>query len=295
MDTLKAMRLFVRVAQTRNFRKVADEANLPAPTVTLAVQELERALDTRLLHRTTRSVSLTSDGELLLPRIIHMVDEWETLASSEHSEVKGLVRLDAPTRMARLFIIPHLPELLERYHTSQVEIRSTTRPVDLVAEGIDIAIRVGALSNSGLFARLLGNLTLISCASPEYLHEFSTPKTIEELQQHFAVQYASPTTGKIAPWEYTLKGKTHTISVPARVTVNSAETYVSSAVAGLGLIQVPEQDVLPHELNQGTLIEVLAEFRPATMPIHAVYTHRAPSSKIRVVMDWLQSILMAEA
>ena len=292
MDTLKSMRLFVRVAQSKSFKKTADEHHLPAATITLAVQELERELGVRLLHRTTRNVSLTSDGERLLPRILHLIDEWENLNQHQSDAIKGLVRIDVPTRMARRLIIPQLPELLSIHPELQIEIRSTDRAVDLVAEGIDVAIRVGELTDSSLIAKSLGSLDIINCASPAYINAYGLPKDLADLDNHLMIQYSSPTTGKAFEWAYQKDGEMLERPMATRVTVNSAETYIASAIAGLGIIQVPAYDVRT-ELKENLLIEILSELRPANMPVHAIYTHRTPAPKIYRVIEWIQSLLLA--
>jgi DNA-binding transcriptional LysR family regulator len=293
MDLMQSMRVFVRVVQTKSFKKTAEDFDLPAASITLAVQKLERHLHVRLLHRTTRNVSLTTDGEASLPKIEHLLEEWDALSQKNHDLLSGTIRIDAPTRMARLLLAPHLPQLLEAHPQLHVEMRSTDRAVDLIAEGVDIAIRVGDLHDSGLIARSLGALPLINCASPSYLERMGVPQDVSELDKHAVVQLSSPTSGKILPWEYQEyqgAGKIHAFWPPARVTVNNVETYIACAIEGLGLIQVPAYDV-QKELSQQQLVEVLAHQRAPAMAVHALYTHRPHSPKIHLMIDWIQSLL----
>ena len=293
MDLMQSMRVFVRVAQTKSFKKAAEDFDVPAASVTLAVQKLERHLHTRLLHRTTRNVSLTTDGEAALLKIEHLLEQWDALSYKRHDALSGTIRMDVPTRMARLLLTPNLPQLLHAHPQLHVEMRSTDRAVDLIAEGVDIAIRVGDLHDSALIARKLGVLPLINCASPSYIERMGVPQDAGQLDRHYVVQLASPNSGKILPWEYQERevGKTHSLLPPARVTVNNVETYIACAIEGLGLIQVPAYDV-QNELNRHQLVEVLAHQRAPAMAVHALYTHRPHSPKIHLMIDWVQSLLI---
>lgn len=294
MDLIQSMRVFVRVAQSKSFKKTAENLDIPAASATLAVQKLEQHLNIRLLHRTTRSVSLTTDGEAILPKIVHLLEEWEALSQHNHDALSGTIRIDVPTRMARLLLTPHLPQLLKEHPLLNVEMRSTDRAVDLIVEGVDIAIRVGALYDSDLIARPLGMLPLINCASPNYIQRMGMPHDVTELDKHYVVQLSSPTSGKILPWEYQEDGKTgkvHLLSPPSRVTVNNVETYIACAIEGMGLVQVPAYDV-QNELRTQQLIEVMPHQRAPSMNINALYTHRTHSAKIHAMIDWVESLLM---
>ena len=296
MDRIDAMAVFVRVAQSKSFSKTADEMGLPRATVSMAVRQLEARLGMRLLHRTTRNVSLTGDGEIMLARIIAVLDSVSQLEGDSHDEdawVRGLIRVEAPTRMARLLLMPRLSELLNQYPDLQIDLRSTDRMVDLIAEGVDVAIRGGEIANSNLVARSLGHLALINCASPQYIEQFGMPISSDDLDQHWVVQLASPTTGKVVPWEYNSEHGLLTLCPPARVTVNNVETYIAAAHEGFGLIQVPAYDV-QTELLDGRLIEVLPHERAPSMPLFAVYPHRRHLPKrVRVFMNWVEQLVVS--
>lgn len=294
MDLLDQLRIFNRVAHSGGFTVAADQLGLPRPTVSLAVQQLEARLGVRLLNRTTRRVSLTQDGEALLERALALVSDAEELEHQfrpHRAPLSGRLRVDLPTRIARRLVAPALPSFFAQHPGLVVEIGSSDRMVDLVHEGIDCALRVGKLPPSSLVARPLGELRLINCASPAYLSQHGTPRSPADLPLHRAVNYASPTTGRIAPWEWLQDGALQTLSVPGMAVVNNAETYIACGLAGLGLIQIPAFDVQDH-LAAGELIEVLQAWPGPPMPVQMVYPHRRHlSTRLQAFTAWLTDIL----
>ena len=293
MDRIDTMRIFKRVADSKSFSKTANELALPRATVSLAVQQLEARLGLRLLSRTTRSVNLTSDGEALLARMRDVLNEFEMIENSHRGpqELSGTVRMDVPSRFARLVVVPQLADFLTMHPAVHIELRSSDRVVNLIEEGVDCAIRVGDLSDSSLIASPLGELSMVNCASPDYLRRMGTPPNNDALMSHEVVQFASPTTGKVTPWLHQQQGEVSSIMPPARVTVNNAETYVASALAGLGLVQVPMYDVM-DDLKAGRLIEVLPDDRAPSMPVHAVYPHRRHlSPRLEAVLRWMKVLI----
>ena len=174
MDQLDRYRVFVQVAEVGSFIRAANLLNLPRATVSAAVQQLEAGLGARLLHRTTRKVSLTPDGEILLERLRALLadsGEIEHLFRTQQHEVSGRLNVDVPSRIARRLIAPALPELLRRHPQLRIGLGCTDRAIDLVQEGVDCAVRVGRLHDSGLVVRAIGRLALVNCASPAYLRE----------------------------------------------------------------------------------------------------------------------------
>lgn len=240
MDRLDSMRVFLRVAETGSFTKAADLLDMPRATVSAAVQQLEAQLGSRLLHRTTRQVQLTHDGSVVLERCRHLLEDMEELESlfRDGSRASGRLKVDVPSRVARLLIAPALPEFFRQHPDIELELGSSDRSVDLVQEGVDCVLRVGQLGNSSLVARRLGEMQLINCASPAYLEEHGEPRTPADLDRHWAVNYASPSSGRVLPWEYREDGRTLTRALRSRVTVNNAESYIACCLSGLGLIQI---------------------------------------------------------
>lgn len=294
MDKLDRYRVFVRVAEMGSFTRAAHALELPRASVSAALQRLEAEVGTRLLHRTTRRVRLTADGTQLLERVRQLLAEAEDidqLFQARQRQVSGRLHVDAPSRVARRLIAPALPGLLRRYPRLQLKLGSTDRMIDLVREGVDCAIRVGHLHDSSLVVRPLGHLALINCASPAYLHEHGTPERVEDLAEgHWAVGYASPTTGRELPWECDADAA-RTLRLPSRIVVNNAESYIACCSAGLGLIQVPRYDV-QHLLDSGELVEVLPSQRPGSMSISVLYPHRRQlSRRLSAFIEWFEALI----
>ena len=293
MDRFKAMQVFTRVVEAGSFTRAAETLEMPRATVTTAIQQLEAHLGVRLLNRTTRRVAVTVDGGAYYERCLHLL---EALADTEAmltqgQRPSGRLRVNLPGRPARLLIIPALPAFCDRYPELNLEIGVSDRPVDLIQEGLDCALRVGPLPDSGLVARRVGELQEISCAAPGYLRRFGTPTVPADLAGHQAVHYHAGRTGRSLPWEYLEHGVVREITLPARITTDNTEAYMAAALAGLGLVQAPLHGLADH-LRRGELVEVLPDYRPATSLMSVVYPHnRHLSGKVKVFVDWLVELL----
>lgn len=294
MERLEQLRVFIAVARSASFTAAAAQLDLPRANVSLAVQQLEARLGTRLLNRTTRSVRPTPDGEALLEHAAALVedaDELDQLFRPQSAGVQGRLRVNVPSRMARRLIAPALPDFLAANPELELELGSSDRTVDLVTEGIDCALRVGIMSSSSLVARSLGHLRLIHCASRAYLARHGTPATPEDLVRHTAVLYAPPGEHRAAAWEWVQDSRVLTRAMTGPVTVNNAESYIACCLAGLGLIQIPAYDVREH-LASGDLVEILADWPPPAMPIQLVFAHRRHlSRRVQTFGGWLAGIL----
>ncbi|PYA03573.1 LysR family transcriptional regulator [Serratia marcescens] len=296
MDRFNQYRVFVQVAEMGSFIRAAHVLEVPRASVSAAVQQLETQLGVRLLHRTTRQVRLTADGEQLLERLRPLLAEVEDIDQSfqaSQRQASGRLSVDVPSRIARRLIAPALPSLLRRHPHLQLVLGSADRAIDLVQEGVDCAVRVGDLHDSSLVMRPLGHIALINGASPAYLSEFGHPLQPADLAEgHRSIGYASPKTGRESPWEYlTDDGHTQRLELPSRVVVNNAESYIACCRAGLGLMQIPRYDV-QHLLDAGELVEVLPAYRAASMPIALIYPHRRQRSRrLAVFHEWFESLL----
>jgi LysR family transcriptional regulator for bpeEF and oprC len=296
MDQLKALHIFRTVAECKSFALAAEQLDLPRPTVTNAVQSVERQLGVRLLQRTTRKVSLTVEGAIYLERCTRLLgelDEMQTLFSGQLP--KGTIRVDLPERMAHEQLIPRLPEFFRQYPDIQVKVGSNDRFADLVGEGIDCAVRVGRLHDSTLVARRIGEMEQVNVASRGYLAEHGVPQTLADLSQHLAVNFFSSQTGRDLPWEYHEHGQDHTVAMRSQVSVSGTEAYIASCRAGLGLIQAPRWGMEAF-LASGELVEVLPRWRPQPMPVAVVYSHnRHLSPRVRVFVEWVATALRFNA
>lgn len=295
MDKLDQYRVFIQVAEMGSFIKAAHALELPRASVSAAIQQLESAMGTRLLHRTTRQVRLTADGAQLLERVrlfLSDAEDIDQLFQAGQRRISGRLNVDVPSRIARRLIAPALPGFLRRYPHLQLALGSTDRAIDLVHEGVDCAVRIGPLHDSSLVAYPLGHIALINCASPGYLHEHGVPASPDDLTRgHWSVGYASPSTGRELPWDYLVAGNEQLVDVTSRVIVNNAESYIACCVSGAGLIQIPRFDV-QHLLDNGTLVEVMPEFRAAPMPVSLVYPNRRQRSRrLNAFIEWFEALM----
>ncbi|MFB9952440.1 LysR family transcriptional regulator [Rhizobium puerariae] len=294
MDRIDLFRIFSRVVECSSFTRAADTLGLPRSSVSAAVIELEGRIGARLLHRTTRRVSATQDGMAFYERCLRLtadVEETENMFRRTGAQPSGRLKVDVPGRIGRLIIAPALPGFLERYPQIDIDLGVTDRAVNLVEDSIDCVLRVGPLGDSGLIARPIGALPLINVASPAYLERHGTPRTPGDLADHWAVNYASPSTGRVEDWEWLENGALRNMALRGRVTVNSAEAYIACCLAGLGLIQIPAYDVR-HHVEAGELAEVLPDFRAEPMAMTLLYPHRQHlSRRVQVFADWLERLL----
>lgn len=295
MDQLKSLHIFRTVAECKSFAMAAEQLDLPRPTVTHAVQALERQLGVRLLQRTTRKVSLTVEGSVYLERCARVLDEIEDmngLFTGSGAKPAGVVRVELPERLARHQLIPRLPAFFDQYPDIQLRVGATDRFADLVGEGIDCAVRVGTLRDSSLVAKRLGQLEQANLAAPAYLARHGTPRHLTDLPHHYAVNFFSSQTGRDLDWEYVEDGQTRTVGMRSQVAVSSSEAYLACCLAGLGMVQIPRLGV-EELLAAGTLAEVLPEWRPAPLPVSVVYSHnRQLSPRVKAFVDWVAAVLL---
>ena len=296
MDRLDAMHLFSRIVDLGSFTKAADELQLPRASVSLAVQQLEARLGVRLLQRTTRHVSPTLDGQayyLRCQQILQDVEEAEGVLRNSAAGPSGKVRAHLQGTQALHFILPRLGEFHSRYPDIALEIGLGDRYVDLVREGIDCVLRAGEPKDSSLVGRRVALLAQVTCASSSYLQHRGVPQTLDEFRTHDAVNYLG-TSGRHVPFEFFIDGERHLVQLQGPVAVDSAYGYTACCLAGMGFIQVPRYYVETH-LRSGALVEVLAHWPPAPMPVSVLYPHaRHLSPRVRVFIDWLAEC-MADA
>lgn len=296
MDFLQQLRIFVRVAEAGGFARAADQLGLAASTVTAAVQRLERALATELFQRTTRSVRLTPDGEQLQERALRLLadaDETRSLFAQDGHRARGRLRVEAPARMVSGLLAPALPALLDAHPQLDLELNSSDRLSDLVEAGIDCVLRVGRVVDAPLVAHPLGTLAQLTCASPQLVDRLGLPSSPTELARYPAVHYGGLPPGGRDDWELQHAGGLVLVPMSGRVSVNSTESYIACALAGLGAIQAPAYD-LRAELAAGRLVPLLPQSPPPGLPVQVMYpSQRRLSHRLRVFIDWLAPLLAA--
>ncbi len=295
MNKLLAMEVFVQVVDAGGFTRAAENLQLPKATVSTLVQSLERSLSVKLLHRTTRQVTVTSDGAAYYERCLRIlsdVREAEESLSRNRASPSGRLRVDAATGVANDIIIPALPAFFERYPDIALELGCGDRPVDLIEEGVDCAIRGGALPDSTLIARRVGVLHFVTCASPGYLAKYGRPAHPDDLARHRCVNYFSSKTGKIFDWDFSRGDEEIRVAAPSCLAVNDSAAYISAGLAGLGMMQVPSY-TLDAYLQSGALELVLEDWHSAPLPVNVVYPqNRHLSAKVRVFVEWVADLFM---
>ncbi len=290
---LELVRMLVKVAELGSFTRAAEHLGLSKARVSIGVQQLETELGTQLLHRTTRAVRLTPDGETFAARAQRWLVEAEELGAMFQAprNLRGSVRIDLPVTFACNLFIPQLPEFLAAHPQLEVLVSTTDRRVDLVREGFDCVLRIGALRDSGLVARRLGTLPMINCASPSYLRKYGTPRTLAELDQHLLVHYSLAFGTDSPAFEYPDSGAYRERPMRSVVTVNAADAYVAACIAGLGIIQAPRTG-MHDSLASGRLVEVLPELTAEPMPVSIVHGHaRNVPKRVRAIMTWLERLI----
>lgn len=295
MKQAEQLRAFIRVAELGSFTAAAASLGLPKANVSVAVSALESELGIQLFHRTTRSVRLTADGTIALERaheLLNGLDEWSQMFHKD-ANLRGRLRVDMPVTIARDVVIPNLPAFLQRHPQLSVELSSTDRLVDVVAEGFDCVLRVGARSDSSLIARPVGQYRIVNCASSGYVAQYGRPRVLADLARHRLVYYSAKFGHTPTGFEYVdpKTGEERESAMKGVVTVNSVSAYIGAAEAGLGIVQVPEVGVRDR-LRSGEFVELLSEWRPAPLPVTLLYPHRRNLSlRVRAFMDWMVTLL----
>jgi DNA-binding transcriptional LysR family regulator len=295
MNLIEAMQVFRRVAELASFTQAADRMGLPKASVSGAVQQLENHLGARLLHRTTRRVQLTQDGQAFYERALDLladVDELQSMFQLGGAAYAGRLRVDMSIGLARHIVVPRLPEFLAAHPGLQLELGSTDRRVDLVREGFDCVVRTGTLGDSSLVARPLGRYRVITVASPAYLAKHGMPQSPHDLDTHRLVGYAPVLGTRPESFEYVDKeGNVQQREMPLALVVNNSEAYQAACLAGLGLIQAPDAG-LREPLRRGELVEVLPDWRAEPMPVSLLYAHRRHlPRRVQAFMLWLAELL----
>jgi LysR family transcriptional regulator for bpeEF and oprC len=288
------MEVFVQVVDAGGFTRASEALQLPKATVSTLVASLESALSVKLLHRTTRHVSVTADGAAYYERCLRILsdvkDAEESLSRTRLSP-SGRLRVDAPTGLANEVLVPALPSFFEQYPDIQLELGCSDRPVDLVEEGVDCAVRGGQLGDSSLIARRVGVLNFVTCAAPSYLERFGTPTHPRDLERHRCVNYFSSKTGKIFSWDFTRDGERIEMMLPGVIALNDSNAYLQAGLAGLGIIMMTDVQLSSHGTS-GRLVRVLEDWITDPLPIHVVYPqNRHLSAKVRVFVEWVADLM----
>jgi DNA-binding transcriptional LysR family regulator len=292
MDRLAAMQAFVRVVEAGTFTKAAELMNVPKPTVTRLVQSLESHLQTQLLNRTTRRVTVTADGAAYFDRVLRLLGEMDELEQSmtrAKANPRGRLRIDVPASLAQLLLIPALPDFHARYPDIQLDMGVSDRPVDLMAENVDCVVRGGEITDQSLVARRIGEFHTILSASPTYIRRHGLPQRPQQLEDsgHRVINYFSHRTGRPFPLLFQREGEKLEVNARHTLSVNDSGAALAAGLAGLGIVQSATFMAQPH-IASGALVPVLLDWCAETIPLYVVYPpNRHLSTKVRVFVDWV--------
>ncbi|HSV69602.1 MAG TPA: LysR substrate-binding domain-containing protein [Methylibium sp.] len=293
MQGLQQFIAFAATAKQGGFAAAAREQGVAPSTLAKAVARLEASLGVKLFHRTTRLVTLTPDGERLFQRCQRVLAEVEDLqaeAAGTRAAPSGTLRIDLPVYYGKRFVMPLLAELQHRHPALRIDVRLTDVQVDLVRDGIDLAVRIGRLQDSTLVARRVDQQGLLLCAAPGYLAAQGTPRRLEDLSRHAAIVFRLPTTGRDRPWQFRQRGVAVELQPAPRVRVNETEGLQEALRLGMGLCQVPDL-LVADDLARGELQELLPSCRPEPMPISVVYpSGRLLPARVRAAIDALDAL-----
>jgi LysR family transcriptional regulator for bpeEF and oprC len=294
MDKFTAIQAFLRVVDAGSFSKAADLMNVPKSSVTRMIQMLEQDLRVKLLHRTTRQLTVTLEGASYYEGAVHLLAQMDELDSSvarATATPKGRVKIELPASVAFMIVIPALPEFTARYPDIQLELGVSNRSVDLISENIDCVIRVGAIINDSLIARYLGDLSMLTCAAPRYLKDRKRPSHPSDLEtEHTLIRIVSPRTGRFAAPELVKGDERVTIGGAHRVSVNDSTAALVAGIAGLGVLTTYSFLVQQH-LENGSLELVLPDWSSGSAQVHVAYpANRHLANKVRVFVEWVSEL-----
>jgi DNA-binding transcriptional LysR family regulator len=298
MDRFDAMQAFARVVETGSFTKAAATLHMSKTSVTQLVQQLEARLRVHLLNRTTRKVNVTADGAAYYERVVRLLadmDDAETSLSSASMAPRGRLRVDVPSPLARMLLIPALPGFYSRYPEIQLTMGVSDRIVDIIGENVDCVVRGGEITDQSLVARHVGDLQLGVYATRGYLQRLGAPAHPRELEEgrHSTVGFLWSRTGKALP--YTMQRGEEHIETQGRplLTVDDGNAYLAAGLAGLGMLWLPQYMAKPHVVS-GELLPLFEDWHMAPMPMYLAFPpNRHVSAKVRVFIDWVME-LMAE-
>ncbi|WP_254700395.1 LysR family transcriptional regulator [Trinickia violacea] len=289
-----SMRIFTQIVELGSFTKAASALQLHRPVATKAVQHLEQTLGVRLLHRTTRRITLTAEGEEFYQRcaeILLQVSDTVGRFSQKSTRPRGKLRLELPVTIAKTIIIPALPAFQRQYPEIELIISARDQQVDIVGEGIDCAVRIGGQGSPGFVARKIAEVPMVTCASPEYLDQRGTPKTIDDLHNHLAVNFFFGPERKVMDWRFFVDGEEQAVKVRSGILANDSEAFLASGLAGFGILQGVQTALQPY-LDSGRLVKVLPDIPSVPKPLSIVYpARRHLPSKVKVFIDWLTYVL----
>jgi DNA-binding transcriptional LysR family regulator len=295
MDRFSEMQVFVAVAECEGFAAGARKLKISPPAATRAVADLEYRLGVKLLNRTTRYVRVTDAGQRYLDdakRILAQVAEADEAAVGINGSPRGHLVITAPVLFGRMYVMPAIVQYLQKYPETEVSAMFVDRVVNLLEEGVDVALRVGELSDSSFKALKVGTVRRVVCASPAYIEQHGLPQHPDELTNHPII--VASNLGPNVEWRFLDNNQTSIVRIKPRLTVTSNDAAIEAAVEGLGITRLISYQIAP-QLASGQLKIILSEFELPAMPIHILHREgRHSSVKIRAFIDLIAEKLRAD-
>jgi len=300
MDRIDAMQAFARVVEARSFTKAAETLQMNKTSVTQLVQQLEARLRVKLLHRTTRKVNVTADGAAYYERVVRLLadmDDAETSLSSASASPRGRLRVDVPSPLARMILVPALPAFHAQYPDIQLDMGVSDRMVDLISENVDCVVRGGELTDASLMARHVADLQLGVYAAPSYIARAGVPSHPLALEDshHRIVGFVWSRTGKT--FAYAMQRDDERIEVRGRhaFSFDDGNAYLAAGLAGLGVLWLPDYMARAHAAR-GELVPLFDDWRLAPLPLYVAFApNRHVSAKLRVFIDWIVALMAVHA
>lgn len=300
MDRFDAMQAFARVVEVGSFTKAAETLHMSKTTVTQLVQQLEARLRVKLLNRTTRKVNVTADGAVYYERVLRLLadmDDAETSLSDASTLPRGRLRVDVPSPLASMILVPALPAFYVRYPDIQIDMGVSDRIVDMIDENVDCVVRGGELTDQSLMARRVGDLQLGVFAAPSYLARVGMPAHPGELEDshHRIVGFLWARTGKAVP--YAMRNHVESVQIKGRyaLAVDDGNAYLAAGLAGLGVLWLPKYMSKTFEAR-GELVPLFESWSLDPMPIYVAFPlNRHISIKLRVFIDWVAELMAQHA
>ena len=291
MDKFKALEAFVRVVDTGGITRAAELLNAPKASVSTLIQELEAQLGVRLLHRTTRKVTVTADGAAYYERCIRLLDdlrEADESVSAQQGSTSGRLRVDVPTSMGSLLMFAGMKDFLARYPQINLEMGCSDRIVNMVSEGVDCVIRVGEVTDPAVVARRIGSMRFVTCAAPSYIAAHGKPAHPDDLMQHRWIGYfMSSAPGRVFPVDFAKDGQRLERIIDCALSVNDSNVYDDAVRAGLGVGQLPSY-AFECARESGDLVEVLGDWTTDALPVHVLYpSNRLLSTRVQAFVEWV--------
>ena len=296
MDRFDAMRAFARVVEAGSFTKAAQTLHMSKTTVTQLIQQLESRLRVRLLHRTTRKLGVTPDGAVYYERVIRLLADMEDAENSLSSAAmtpRGRLRVDVPSPLARLILVPALPAFHARYPDIQIDMGVSDRGVDLIGDNVDCVLRGGQITDQSLIARHVGDLQIGVYVAPSYVELLGAPAHPRELQNtdHCIVGFLSSRTSKIDPLVLCSENERIEITGNYVLAVDDGNAYLEAGLVGLGVIALPNYMAAAHQAV-GALIPLFTQWRISPMPLYLAFPpNRHVNAKLRVFIDWIVELM----